>query len=269
MQITLWFFAADDGVHGIEPWKSDGTANGTQLIKDITPGRQNGTPTDMISYNGKVIFEAFQSGSGAVWSTDGSSNGTIKLADMIIENTGKNHTEVSNKLLFVGFTSGFGYELCMTDGTPAGTKLALDINKGLFSSSPDRFTIKDTSLFFIATDDKKGSEVYSIAPLHFTSTLSATFADNLISKPSGLLYQNAPNPFVYKTTIQYTLPDNYKYASHVFADASGHVLKTYNLYGKGANILNIIPENFTPGTYFYSLVIDGEVISTKTCVIAK
>ena len=32
------FFSADDGIHGSEPWASDGTAVGTALYQDVEPG---------------------------------------------------------------------------------------------------------------------------------------------------------------------------------------------------------------------------------------
>src|SRR4051812_2567059 len=36
---TTALFFANDGVHGSEPWRSDGTPAGTQMIADIDPGR--------------------------------------------------------------------------------------------------------------------------------------------------------------------------------------------------------------------------------------
>src|SRR4051794_27550498 len=38
------YFTADDGVHGLELWKSNGSAAGTAIVKDIVPGPSSSFP---------------------------------------------------------------------------------------------------------------------------------------------------------------------------------------------------------------------------------
>src|SRR5438270_914055 len=41
------FFTANDGVKGVELWKSDGTVSGTGLVKDIRPGSTGSYPEQL------------------------------------------------------------------------------------------------------------------------------------------------------------------------------------------------------------------------------
>ena len=76
---------------GNELLKSDGTAAGTVLVKDIFPGSQSGDPQDP-TYVGGTLFcrplraSAFRANDGTngdeLWTSDGTSAGTVMVEDI-------------------------------------------------------------------------------------------------------------------------------------------------------------------------------------------
>jgi ELWxxDGT repeat protein len=52
------FFAACDGSHGCELWVSDGTASGTRMLHDISPGPASSGPSELLVAGDKLYFTA-------------------------------------------------------------------------------------------------------------------------------------------------------------------------------------------------------------------
>jgi ELWxxDGT repeat protein len=80
------YFTANDGVFGSELWKSDGTAAGTVMVKDIIPGGAGSSPFDMTNVNGMLEFYAFDGSSFGLYRSDGTAAGTIEIAQNIDTN---------------------------------------------------------------------------------------------------------------------------------------------------------------------------------------
>ncbi len=74
-------FRANDGVHGQEPWITDGTSMGTFLLKDTVQGEGSGYCYFPVTDGGKVFWCSRDPWSGgfAVWVSDGTTNGTRKV----------------------------------------------------------------------------------------------------------------------------------------------------------------------------------------------
>ena len=65
------YFAADDGVHGIELWTTDGTAEGTRLVQDLAPGRASSFPLLPTLLGARLLFSADDGAAGReLWALD-------------------------------------------------------------------------------------------------------------------------------------------------------------------------------------------------------
>jgi ELWxxDGT repeat protein len=70
----LAYFVANDGVHGAELWRSDGTPQGTFMVRDVNPGVASSTPVPMTVLFDRLYFGADDGVHGReLWSTDGAS----------------------------------------------------------------------------------------------------------------------------------------------------------------------------------------------------
>ncbi len=77
------FFVAADATHGRELWVTNGTAQGTALVKDIVPGSAGSYPTNLTSVNGTLYFTVTGSNDqNQLWKSDGTAQGTVLVADL-------------------------------------------------------------------------------------------------------------------------------------------------------------------------------------------
>lgn len=84
-----------------------------------------------------------------------------------------------------------------------------------------------------------------------------------------ILQQNDPNPFRRETNIEYFVPPGYQTASIHLSTVEGKVVRRIELTQSGRSTLHLKRGTFPPGTYQYSLIIDGTLIDTKRMVIVK
>lgn len=83
------------------------------------------------------------------------------------------------------------------------------------------------------------------------------------------LFQNVPNPTNSSATIDCYLDSNVSKAVIAVYDLNGLQLKEYPIYNQGKNTIKIEANEFKPGMYMYSLLVDGKLIDTKRMVITS
>jgi ELWxxDGT repeat protein len=151
-------FLADDGTHGLELFKSDGTEEGTQLIKDINPTGDS-IPLGMTTYKGRVYFSADDGVHGTeLWVTDGTEGGTRLFADLnpgSLRSSPQSFKVAGGLLFFVAIVPDDEHftvrtQLWETDGTATGTKMVYEEPGNNFGYAIDHLTVVRNRLLFTA-----------------------------------------------------------------------------------------------------------------------
>lgn len=156
---------ADDGIHGAELWRGDGTVGNTVMVKDIRPGSIGSNPSGCGLLDGYAYFKADDGVTGGeFWRTDGTAAGTTLVKDIFPGVDGSHPTYMTlfgNRIFFSANDGVSGTELWASDGTDSGTVLVKDIQPGANSSFPESFVVLNQNrLFFRAKDIALGNEPF-------------------------------------------------------------------------------------------------------------
>lgn len=165
------FFTAWDSQNGMELWKTDGTEQGTVLVKDVRPGRLSSHPRDLVAMGNALYFPAFTEETGIeLWRSDGTEEGTTLVKDIY---PGDVYDEYGNRvklrapkviggnLYFAAEDGAHCMEPWQSDGTAEGTFMIKDINKGKACSHPTNFTGYNGKIYFVAYDPATGRELWT------------------------------------------------------------------------------------------------------------
>ncbi len=162
-----YIFSGTTPVHGTDLFLTDGTPDGTIVLKDISPNAGSSNPNDFTVHNGYVYFTAERSGEGReLWRTNGTTEGTVLIKDIKPGSQSSNDAGsynmagLGNLVIFSANGDDGGEELWKSDGTAAGTVRVADINPGAAGSEPETFWPLGNVLVFTAKTAANGREVW-------------------------------------------------------------------------------------------------------------
>ena len=162
-------FAGDNGKTGTELFRTDGTAAGTVLVKDINTNTVGAELMSLAAMGGLTYFAATNGLQGMeLWKSNGTAEGTVLVKDI---NPGAQNsfpralTVIASTLYFLADDGVNGDELWKSDGTAAGTVMVKDLVPGAVSGgtgqgNPYGFTAMGTTVYFYEQSNATGTKLW-------------------------------------------------------------------------------------------------------------
>ena len=196
-------FAAATPEYDLELWRTDGTAEGTRLVRDVNPNGASLNPLirkpvvagDLVYFSGNDGVSGFE-----LWRTDGTAEGTFQLVEfrpgpqagtLLVTHL---RGTPSGRLYFVraesvgpdGQPAQSLDELWVTDGTPIGTRRLRTVEDSLFNSD---LTVLGEDVYFVLSDPNGESVLWrSDGSISGTTVVAKHRYIDLVHATSRALY---------------------------------------------------------------------------------
>lgn len=196
------YFVFEERSHGAELWKSDGTAQGTGLVRDLVPGPNGSVPGRLQPAGGRLVFFVGLNRAGyapdifiepGIWSTDGTAEGTILLQAGTVHGYGS--AVVGDEVFFLTQDA-----VWRTDGTPAGTRRIQDLPLsadqpchtmgGPVAAGGDLFITASDGLYAVRTAG--GPEANSAPTVRLVAAIPGLCSDRVVAAGDLVYFVTQP-----------------------------------------------------------------------------
>lgn len=160
------FFVAITSSNPSALWKTDGTSEGTIIVKDLSSGNSQSSIYNLLNFNGKLVFTVNDALHGQeLWISDGTEQGTHIIKDIRPGPSGSfpnNMCVLGDHLFFSAVLASGENVMIRTDGTEQGTETMELLSGSKKVSGLNNFTAFQDHLLFTLIEVEGDSAEYGI-----------------------------------------------------------------------------------------------------------